>query len=121
VAPPGHQGDVTEATGKDALDLRLSSFAVAKHRHLGEDLAARLPLCVRSPLPGDRIRFPNGTDRRLTDLFKDHHIPPKERRRIVVVETLGPCPQILLVAAAHLGHRDWRAASLEAGDICVAN
>jgi tRNA(Ile)-lysidine synthase len=94
-ATPGDHGDVT------------STLTVT----VGEDIAVRLPLCVRSPLPGDRIRFPNGTDRRLIDLFRDRHIPAEERRRVVVVETIGTAPRILLVAADHLGHRaSWGAA-----------
>ena len=70
---------------------------------------ARLPLLVRSPLPGDEIKTSDGNLKSLPEIFTDWKIPKNQRDKILVVEELSFCSENSLKAALgfHLGFKNW--------------
>jgi tRNA(Ile)-lysidine synthase len=84
------------------------NYTVTVSREHISGIKAELPVCVRSPLPSDKITFAGGMEKALSGLLSGAKIPKAHRHLIPVVESYRDgimC--VAAVAAGIQGARDW--------------
>ena len=97
-----------KTSGKDPVFL---SFESASSEEGKITFPVRFPLCVRSALPGDKVKSADKKQKSLSEIFSDWKIPPALRQKIPVIEEL--CPEtdsstgIKAVFASCYGFKNW--------------
>ncbi len=67
-----------------------------------------LPFFVRSFRPGDTVLSADGSEKKVSDIYSDWHVPPEKRSLIPVIQILDENPQrIIAVLGSFLGYKDW--------------
>ncbi len=70
-------------------------------------ISARLPLCIRSPEAGDKIRGGDGKYKKIGDIFSDWKVELSDRTLIPVVQELDSSMEIKALLGNCLGYDDW--------------
>ena len=67
-----------------------------------------LPFCVRNARPGDTVLCADGSEKKVSDIYSDWHLPLEKRSLVPVIQILDENPQkIKAVFAGFLGYKDW--------------
>ena len=97
-----------KTSGKDPVFL---SFESASSEEGKITFPVRFPLCVRSALPGDKVKSADKKQKSLSEIFSDWKIPPALRQKIPVIEELCPetdsLTEIKAVLASCYGFKNW--------------
>ena len=67
-----------------------------------------LPFRIRSPQPGDTVISADGSEKKVSDILSDWHVPPEKRWLIPVIQLLDDKAQpIKAILAGFSGYKDW--------------
>ena len=89
-----------EQNGKGYVDVKAGESRPAEN--------IPLPFCVRSARPGDTILSADASEKKVSDIYSDWHLPPEKRGLIPVIQILDENPQrIVAVLGGFLGYKDW--------------
>ena len=89
-----------EQNGKGYVDVRAEESKPAEN--------IPLPFCVRSSRPGDTVLSADGSEKKVSDIYSDWHLPPEKRSLVPVIQLLDENPQrIIAVFGGFSGYKDW--------------
>lgn len=89
-----------EQKGKGYVDVRAEESGPVEN--------IPLPFCVRSARPGDTVLSARASEKKVSDIFSDWHLPPEKRSLLPVIQLLDENPQrIIAVLGGFLGYKDW--------------
>lgn len=89
-----------EQNGKGYVDVRTEESKPAEN--------IPLPFCVRSSRPGDTVLSADGSEKKVSDIYSDWHLPPEKRSLVPVIQLLDENPQrIIAVFGGFSGYKDW--------------
>ncbi|WP_022933204.1 tRNA lysidine(34) synthetase TilS [Treponema bryantii] len=89
-----------EKNGKACVSVQAGENSLAEN--------IPLPFFVRSFRPGDTILSADGSEKKVSDIYSDWHVPPEKRSLLPVIQMLDENPQsIKAILGGFLGYKDW--------------
>ena len=89
-----------EQNGKGYVDVKTGDSCFAEN--------IPLPFCVRSARPGDTVLSADSSEKKVSDIYSDWHVPPEKRSLLPVIQLLDENPQrIIAVLGGFSGYKDW--------------
>ncbi len=89
-----------EKNGKACVSVQAGENSLAE--------SIPLPFFVRSFRPGDTILSADGSEKKVSDIYSDWHVPPEKRSLLPVIQMLDENPQsIKAILGGFLGYKDW--------------
>lgn len=89
-----------EQNGKGYVDVKAGKSSPAEN--------IPLPFCVRSFQPGDTVIAADASEKKVSDIYSDWHVPPEKRSLVPVIQILDENPQrIVALLGGFSGYKDW--------------
>lgn len=97
-----------ELNGKRIVSVRVRAETGAVKGPSSELEELSLPFCIRSARPGDLLLCADGSEKKVSDIFADWHVPSEKRNLLPVIQILDENPQrIIALLGRFSGYKDW--------------
>jgi len=98
--------NIEENLNKTTASVRVTGFSDCELVSTADKIS--LPFCIRSVQMDDSSVCADGSEKKVTDILSDWHIPPETRSSVPVIQNLNDkSQQIVCIFAGFLGYKDW--------------